>query len=114
MKTISIALLTLNLKDINAAVGFGWCEFQHAEQVADFDYDKFTNHQSYGGNWYEVYSDYNIWKWTAQECATSTYSKGEVTKAGKQQMSLTRDFNNRFFGSNDTQEVKLADTNWWT
>jgi len=27
MKTIAIALLTLNMKDINAAVGFGWCEF---------------------------------------------------------------------------------------
>ena len=29
-------------------------------------------------------------------------------------MSITRDFNNRFFGSNDTQELTLADKNWYT
>ena len=62
-----------------------------------------------------MYSDYNIWKWTAQECATSTYNKtGEADKDGKFDMTLTRDFNHRFFGGNDTQELYISYTNWWT
>ena len=115
MKSISILVaLALNLRNTDAAVGFGWCEFTHQEEVADFDIDKFTDHDEYGGKWFEVYSDYNIWKWTAQECATSTYAKSEPNKDGKFDMKLTRDFNNRFFGSNDTQEVEIKNSNWYT
>jgi lipocalin len=39
---------------------------------------KFTEHEKYEGKWYEVYSDFNLWKWTMQECATSNYSKSDA------------------------------------
>ena len=115
MKLITISAIALTLRDVDAAIGLGWCDFSHETQVPNFDQEKFTNHPTYGGKWYEVYSDYNIWKWTAQECATSTYNKtGEADKDGKFDMTLTRDFNHRFFGGNDTQELYISYTNWWT
>jgi hypothetical protein len=70
-------------------------------------------HEEFGGHWYEVYSDYNIWKWTMQECASSNFSKSDIITASPNDMVISREFNSRFRGKNKTSETIVSETSWW-
>ena len=50
-----------------AAIGFGWCEIVPEPQVRGFDRNMFA------GDWYEIYSDFNMQETFGRECIVSTY-----------------------------------------
>lgn len=74
-----------------AAIGFGWCTLEHPPQVKDFDREKFV------GNWYEIYSDFNMLNTFGRECVINTYTPNRLS-AKEDAMYIERKYTHRLWG----------------
>jgi hypothetical protein len=102
-----LKLLISGLGLAQAAVGFGWCTLEHLPQVKKFDRDKFE------GKWFEIFSDYNMWKIYGRECSINSYSPNRLSMK-EDAMYVERKYSKSFWETEAYQNShSLTKTNWW-
>jgi hypothetical protein len=85
-----IKTIITNLGVAQAAVGFGWCTLTHLPQAEDFQREQFV------GKWYEIFSDYNMWKRYGRECSENTYKPNRLSLK-YDAMFVEREFSRNFW-----------------